>query len=353
MILRSVRVLACLLLGVIASPNVSAAMAPCDRACLKGILDRYLDAVIKHDTSAASLFVGFRQTENAIVVKPGTGLWQTMTGLGKVQRRYMDPLNGQAGYFGTIMEGDSTAIVTLRLRVENRQATEAEWVIARTVPLPANAPPPASGRGPSGSEGLALQPPPPDKPIPLKARSSREAMLAAANSYFDGLQTHDGAVVMSNPGCVRIENGGAVTGRGVGRGGEIVDRGDCAANFQMFTMRVAARRYPIVDEENGMVLCMVVFIRPPGSVQKRNLLTEWVNVENNKIHGIWAAMFYPDPDLPVPNWPPYDGNYPEPLLPGMTPPNPGAGGGRGAGAPAGGGATQPGVSVAPGGAPGR
>ena len=45
----------------------------CDRACLKTTLDQYLNAVVKHDTSAAPLFVGFRQTDNGVVVRPGTG----------------------------------------------------------------------------------------------------------------------------------------------------------------------------------------------------------------------------------------------------------------------------------------
>jgi hypothetical protein len=332
MIRCSLRIFAFGSLFFLASVSTIAATGACDRACLKGFLDQYLAAMIKHDTSVAPLFVGFRQTENAMIAKPGEGLWKTMTGLGEVQRRYADPVNGQAGYFGIILEGDNKAIATLRLKVEDRQITEAEWVFARTAPLPPNAPPPASGRGPSGPEGLALLPPPSDKPLPRTERSSRAAMLAAANSYFDGLQAHDGSVVMSKPGCSRVENGGSVTGRGVGRGGEVVDRGDCASNFQMFTMRVAARRYPIVDEETGAVLSMVVFIRPPGSPQKRNLLTEWITIDQNKISAIYAAMFYPEQDLPIPNWPPYDGNYPEPLLPGMSAPA----GGPGAAAPNGG-----------------
>src|SRR5512147_915209 len=78
-----------------------AAANDCDRACLKSTLDQYLNAVIKHDPSAAPLFVAFRQTENAVVVKPGTGVWKSVTGLGKVQRRYLDTVSGQAGYFGT------------------------------------------------------------------------------------------------------------------------------------------------------------------------------------------------------------------------------------------------------------
>ena len=61
----------------------------CDRACLKTVLDQYLNAVVKHDPSSAPLFVAFRQTENASVVRLGTGMWKTVTGLGKLQRRYL------------------------------------------------------------------------------------------------------------------------------------------------------------------------------------------------------------------------------------------------------------------------
>ena len=80
---------------------------------------------------------------------------------------------------------------------------------------------------------------------------------------------------------------------------------------------VTARRYPLVDEETGVVLGLVLFIRPPGAMQRRNLLSEWFPIENNKITGIWASMFYPEPQAPVPNWPPFEGNFP---LSGSPPP---------------------------------
>jgi hypothetical protein len=70
--------------------------------------------------AVGSLFVGFRQTENGTVVRPGSGVWKTVTALGKVQRRFMDPVTGQAGYFGLVEEGGSQAIATLRLKVEDR-----------------------------------------------------------------------------------------------------------------------------------------------------------------------------------------------------------------------------------------
>jgi hypothetical protein len=33
-------------------------------------------------------------------------------------------------------------------------------------------------------------------------------------------------------------------------------------------------------------------------------------LDGGKISRVYAAMVYADPRLPVPNWAPYDGNYP-------------------------------------------
>src|SRR5215207_7264626 len=99
----------CLFLLSVATP--ARAADDCDRACLRTLLDQYLSAVTKHDPAAAPLFAGFRQTENAVVRRLGTGVWQTVTGLGRVQRRYFDPVTGQAAFFGIVNEGSSEAVV--------------------------------------------------------------------------------------------------------------------------------------------------------------------------------------------------------------------------------------------------
>jgi hypothetical protein len=291
---------------------VSAATPDCNRACLKTVLDQYLNAVVKHDPSAAPLFPGFRQTENAVVVRAGAGLWQSVTGLGKLQRRYMDTERGQAGYFGLIEEKNGLAIVTLRVRVLQRRVSEAEWLVARKGDPGTNGP--AAAGQPAGNffdpENLIANPPP-DSPLPKADRLPREALIAIANSYFDGLSTHDGAVVLSHTGCSRIENGFTVTGRPMQN--DPSTRTDCASNLQQFNVQyVAARRYPVVDEEAGVVLGMGVFIRRPGTPQRRNVLSEWFAIDHGKIRSIHAAMFYPPPDAPVPNWPPYNGNWPLP-----------------------------------------
>jgi hypothetical protein len=318
------RLVELLLFGTASLPLLAAAN-DCDRACLKTSLDQYLAAVVKHDPAAAPLFVGFRQTDNSVVVRPGTGVWKSVTALGKVQRRYLDAVSGQAGYFGTVEEGSNSAIVTVRMKVDNRKITEAEWFIVRNGDPGLNGPATATkGAGNFFDPNNLAANPPPERTLPKADRLSREALIAITNSYFDGLTTHDGSVIIAHPGCMRMENGNTVTGRagrGGGKGQEAVS--DCTSGLTNFSAQlVAARRYPVVDEEAGVVLGLGVFMRRPGITTRRNAFSEWFLIDNAKIRSIYSAMFYPPPEQPVPNWPPYDGNWPLPasLAPVTTAP---------------------------------
>jgi hypothetical protein len=236
-----------------------------------------------------------------------------VTALGKLQRRYLDTVNGQAGYFGLVEEKDGPAIVTLRVKVVQRQVAEAEWLIARKGDAGATGP---AAPGQPGNffdpDNLTLNPPP-DKLLPTADRLPREALAGIANSYFDGLAMHDGALVESHAGCVRIENGFTVTGRPIQDNPGA--KTDCASNLAGFNIQfVAGRRFPLVDAEAGVVLGMGVFIRKPGTPQRRNVLSEWFTIDHGRIRGIHAVMFYPPPEVPVPNWPPYNGNWPLPAF---------------------------------------
>jgi hypothetical protein len=287
----------------------------CNRSCLRSTLERYLAAVVAHDPSVAPLALGYRHTENALNIPVGKGVWQSVTRLGQVQRRYVDAVSGQAAYYGIVEEGGKPAVTTARLRIEHRSVTEAEWYIARDGDpgLPGAAPPNSWN-----PEGLAASPPP-ERLLPAAQRLPREAMIAIVNSYFDGIVSHDGHVVLAHPGCNRYENGTRVTGR---RGG--VDD-DCVSGFANFNLaNVAARRILLVDDEAGVVLGMAVFIRRPGSPVPRNAFSEWFWIEAGKIRNIWTAMYYPGPERPVPNWPPYDGSFPLPsgINPTPLPPAP-------------------------------
>jgi len=250
----------------------------------------------------------------------------SVTGLGKMQRRYLDPVSGQAGYFGIVEEGSKSAIVTVRVKVENRKITEAEWLMARDGDPGLNGPATATQRAGNFFEPDNLSAnPPPERTVPKAERLSREALIAITNSYFDGLTGRDGSLIIAHPGCTRLENGNTVTGRagrGGGKGQEAVS--DCTSGLTNFSAMVVARRYPVVDEDAQAVMAIGVFLRRPGVTTRRNAFSEWFFIDNNKIRTIYSAMFYPPPDQPVPNWPPYDGNWP--LSPALAPaaaPSPG------------------------------
>ena len=326
---------ACAAVVLVAGCATSRAPDACNRACLGSLLDTYLNAIIAHDPGKAPLAVGFRQTVNAINVAPGKGVWQSVTALGDVQRKYFDPVSGQAGYYGTLKEGAETPIVTIRLRVENREITEAEWYVARANDPGLGGPrqpgrPPANNHNP---EYLARNPPP-QRVVPPGKRVDRAALIRIADSYFDAITSHDRSVAQVYEGCGRAENGsptpagaflpplpranppGGPTPAPVpGAGGQGLASRDCLAGMENFNASmVAARRIPLVDEEAQIVLAFGVFIRKPGSPTPRNVASWWFVIDDAKIRVAYTAMFYPPPELPVPGWPAQgsNGNWPLP-----------------------------------------
>jgi hypothetical protein len=307
------------------STNISA-QESCDRTCLNTMLDQYLAAVVKHDPRAAPLAVGIRQTENAINIAPGYGVWQSVTALGEVQRKYFDPVSGQAAYYGSVMEGDEGALVTARIKVENSKITEAEWYIAR-----------ADDPGLNG-ERQPGQPPanllnieylkqngPPQRVVPAGERADRDTLIRVVDSYFDALTSHDRTVALAHPGCGRAENGTPAPGGAflpplavntqapaASASADPAAR-DCLAGLENFNLSmVVARRIPLVDVEAQAVLSYAVFIRKSGSPTPRNVFSEWFFIDDAKIRTVYTAMFYPAPELAVPNWPPFNGNWPLP-----------------------------------------
>ena len=73
---------------------------------------------------------------------------------------------------------------------------------------------------------------------------------------------------------------------------------------------VAHRRFPLVDEQAGVVMGTGIFHRPPNSMRRdgkpwlRNLLTEYFTVESGRVTGIYAVMRYMDPGDPdASGWP--------------------------------------------------
>jgi hypothetical protein len=277
--------------------NALAASDDCDRNCLRALTESYLSALVKHDLKAAPLAKNFRYTENTADVAPGSGLWQTATAMGEFKRIYVDAVQGQTGVFALINEQDVPAIVSLRLKIVDRRITEGEAIIGR--------------------KGVSLYEPknliehgPSDKPIASALRSSREDMIKAADSYFNGAQSQNPAIVLQKAGCDRYENGVKMTHRkGPGPGGVSMDQ-DCAGTIAGAKQIAAVvdRRYPVVDEEAGVVMGTAIFNRPPGAKRSngtlwpRLLLTEFFPIENARFTAIYAAMFYLPADAKDAGW---------------------------------------------------
>jgi len=288
----------------------SAQPVACDRACMGDMLDRFIEAVVAKDPTRAPLAIGFRQTQNSVLTPAGSGAWQTITAIGPVQRRYFDPVSGNAAFFGVVTDRGEPAVVSLRLHIENRQITEGEWHVAH------QGDPGISGLGSDvlfDADKLIVSPPP-ERVVAQGQRLPRETLVAIVNSYFDGLAAGNGRLVLAHGGCSRFENGLEVTGRPI-RSGDLTDgfegRGDCTSGYKGLAVAlVAARRYLLIDEEAQVVVCSAVFIRKPGDERRRNHFMEVFGIDGGRIRTVHAAMFYAEPDLPLPNWSPYEGNFP-------------------------------------------
>src|SRR5690606_39073874 len=170
---------------LVAAAGSLQAQEDCNRDCLGSILDQYLAAVVANDPDAAPLALGVRQTENAINVAPGYGTWQSVTALGEVQRRYFDPVSGQAAYYGGVEEGASSALVTARIKVENRQITEAEWYIAREDEPGMNGAR-QPGQPPANLLNIEYlkEHGPPERVVPANERADRDSLIRIVDSYF-------------------------------------------------------------------------------------------------------------------------------------------------------------------------
>ena len=297
-------------LAVLIAPQVAhAEPASCDRACLRGTLDSFLAAVVAKDPARAPLAHGFRQTQNSKLTLTDAGVWKTLTALGPLQRRYFDPVTGNAAFFGVVTDDGRPAVASVRLRIEGRKITEGEWHIAH------KGDPGIYGEGSEVVFDVAklIANPPPERVVPAGQRLPRETLVAVVNSYFDGIVAENGRAVLAHGGCTRFENGFPAFGGPLKPGQEadgFAGKQDCTSGYPTLGGLVPARRYPLVDEEAQVVLASAVFVRKAGDPRRRNHFMEVFGLDGGRIRSVHAAMFYAAPDQPLPNWPPYDGNFP-------------------------------------------
>ncbi|HEX4997192.1 MAG TPA: hypothetical protein VFY29_03135, partial [Terriglobia bacterium] len=165
-------------------PSAGRVPTDCERACLETLVDDYLAAVVAHDPSRLPLSADVMYTENKQLARVGEGFWRTATARGNYKHYFADPVMGQAGWMGTMREGDRVLLMALRLRVQLGRITEIETSYFRP-----------GGGGPNDIAAMEAKGAPEAlwlEPIPAARRMSRAQLIEIANAYFAGVETNDG-----------------------------------------------------------------------------------------------------------------------------------------------------------------
>ncbi len=268
-----------------AQPRVA---PPCDRACLEGFVDRYLDAMLANDVSPRLFARDVKFTENGVRLPLGNeGLWFGMSGRGRYRFSVPDVETQQVAFIGTVIEntrtrgadtgeGDLVALA-LRLKIAGGLVTEVEQLAIRPETTlaaggrggagagagagrgAAGGAQAAGGAGRGGGGGTGGRVEAMGQPhavyrevIPAAKRPSREEMIETANYYFTGLARNDGkGYYPFSDDCERFENGIQSTQR------------NCKAQFENslkgVVSRIRDRRFVAVDRERGIVFAFGFF----------------------------------------------------------------------------------------------
>jgi hypothetical protein len=309
-----VGVLVLSLAGALAAQN-KAESGACDRACLEGIVDQYLDAMTAHDPKLAPLAKNVTLTEDGQKLVLPDGLWNSMVGKGTYRLFVDDPQSQSVAFIGTIKEEGRNSsepipgVVALRLKLQNRQITEAETLVVRNPMTAERLDKMASPR----KQFLEV--------VPEATLMSRADLIKIANMYFSGMQQNDGkGNYPFADDCDRIENGMEATNVPVKDGQTKPDpitatnysgSWSCMEQFKSgllhFVTRIRDRRYVAVDQERGLVFSFAFFDHSAGQTRHFETssgrevvagptqpwtweIAEMFKVQDGKIHQIEAIL---------------------------------------------------------------
>jgi hypothetical protein len=229
---------------------------PCDRTCLKALVDSYLAALVAHDPSQVPLAPNLEFVENTVPLRAGDGFWKTATALPSTFKIYVaDPVAQQVGFIGVMQEGDQTVELGLRLKLHKGQITEAEHLVARQL-------------RPTSLPNLQLPRPGLLTVVPPAERSSREDLLKIGASYYDALVNSDGHAAPFADDCLRRENGMQTTGNpppatpGRSTMGAMGCSDQLDTRVMSYIKRIEPRRVEIADVETGLVFGLSQFRHP-------------------------------------------------------------------------------------------
>jgi hypothetical protein len=264
--------------------SLDASAQSCDRDCLKGFVDGYLDALAAHEPARVPVAATYRYTENGRVITLGEGFWNTAGTPVAYRDYFLDAEAGQAAVFTAFSEHvDGVAQTMVRLGVQNRRIGEIETLVVRVGDQRWFKP-----------EQLAKFDDVFERVVPPAERNTRAELMAAANAYFTAIETEGTPAFEQAPFGTRVnryENGLQTTNV---TENPIMERHTLPPEVQLENAfyagtNVRNRRFPIVDTERGVVFAIATF-RREGIDSNTLLLSEAFKVTSGRIREIRAVM---------------------------------------------------------------
>lgn len=280
-IIRTTFVASSLLLG---SPVFA---QDCDRACLKGTIDQYLDALVKHDTALLPLAPSARYTEDHKDAVLGQGTWQSIEKLGSFRQDVLDPQTGNAGVHVLAYENGMPVLIAARLKVAGGQVTELETTVVRNREegMIFN-----TDAITTASDAMNVMP-------TADQRDTRDDMVRLALLYPEGLRV--GSFVTADARfsekAYRFENGQLMAGPGC----TFFEGCDRIREQRLPTLAGIKAQVAAVDEEQGIVWLRMNFgagslIRGEGELS----VWEMFKIYDGQIQAVEAFMEEVPKDTP-------------------------------------------------------
>jgi hypothetical protein len=252
----------------------------CDRSCLQGVVDSYLDAMAKHDPSQLPVAATVKFTENGKVMKLGEGFWKT-AGASSYRLYALDPRHGDAAAQAVVGENGQLDTFFVRLKLKNRKITEAETLVCR--------------KGEAGffaPDKMTNAPSLYSDRVPDSQQSVRAQLIDDASAYFtavesEGTKDYKAAPLASDMN--RFENGVQTTnvpvmGNPAMSGAEQLDKGIFKG------LVIDHRRFPVVDEEHGVVVGLILMHANMNGQRGAILISEMFKITGRKINQVQAVM---------------------------------------------------------------
>lgn len=241
------------------------------REYLKGFVDKYIRALEKKDFSELPVSGAYKYSENCELIRLGEGIIACPV-KETVRLEIYDVKTGQAAVQSVLDAGEKLIMFFLRLKIRDDKITEIETLVnpgEKGVPIPFD---PANITGISDHWKRSIRP---------AERDSRFKLMDVADGYWRAMETEGTADYVRPailPDTERYENGMHTTNEVMPDFSGIF--GDSAplfvpaypfpdnsphtalADFDHGTWRgtsVEDRRYPVIDEERGIIVSLARF----------------------------------------------------------------------------------------------